>query len=473
MAIDAPWRAVYLDETTVTRDDGTRTAAPVGWWGQGIGEFLTAMGRRFDGEGVVLLAGVGARLLGLPEAGQLPRGGLKDHPAIEEAARAGWSCGAIGDWSTFTGPDRPTIRLGLVHMMDLSADEHGICLEFPMFREAPGSTLQALRLWHDLTGSAYYGTPGMAGMQIMRALAPSNGSHGAPTWKPSETASGKRLGWGPDGAVEDDYRPTQWGARVSDYEFVHWYDKNRSYISSAMVNECAPYMLKHTGRTEYSKRLAGWWQIELPHHGGKLAWNHPHLPHPAGYLADNPVIRWVTHPTMRLLTDLSTEGIFGGYRILDSWTGPARDSVLRPWAERERDAYAMLRPGGSRLTWDPPPEIVAVVRAALKDSGRQTLGYLDHASNWAYRPDWWYSTVALDRCNHWRAARKAVNDGYRVARIDVDNIAVASNERDPVKAVPGVWRPANAPEGSPVLDQSGLKLGYRKHKRSQRIRVKA
>lgn len=455
-------RAIYLTEHMMTTDRTLPIAAPDDWWAEGIGAFLTRVSTRFDGEGVVLLCHPGARLLGLPAEGTLPVGGI-DHPAVQDAQRAGWNVGGnrISDWTTFYASGRPSIRLGLVNMMDLATDRQGRPHRSPLFGPKPEEMVRACALWQRLTGSAWVGTPGMAGMQVMSDLAPRRDAGGkAPTWKPTTT----RGPVGPDGAFEDDYRVEQFRRPAAPYSYLHGYDANRMYIAAAMLLEACPWTLKHTGRTVWSPRLAGWWQVELS------PWAEKRLPNPAGYAPDEErqMVRWVTGPTMHLLHDLTEEGVYGGVRILDSWTGPARKGALRPWAERMRDAYQLFDQGTSRMVPldNFSPEDVERVRFAIKCAGRETLGLLDRASNWAYRPDWWYAVVALARANlfrkMWKASQATTGMPARwPCRIDVDNVYYPSDEPDATKAAPGAFS----------IDDTGLVLGSFKAKNSLRVKV--
>jgi len=221
-----------------------------------------------------------------------------------------------------------------------------------------------------------------------------------------------------------------------------------------MLTEVASEELTHTGKgTPWTPRTAGWWLVELS------PWNEPRMPHPAGYV-DGParqIVRPLTAPTMALLHQLTERGIYGGVRVLDSWTAPAKDGVLRPWATTMRDAYARAAavdtPAGHMVT------------RAIKMAGRETLGLLNHETNWAYRPDWWFSVVAMSRANGWRSAYEIGETTDRwPLKFDTDMMYFDSDERDPAKAAP-VWAGAGGRIRGIQLDPAGIRLGYYRAKK--------
>jgi hypothetical protein len=453
----------------------------MGWWGDGLGELLSRIAPRFGDEGSVIVDGRGAELLGLPldraevagEDGTARR--LADHPAVADAARAGWKCSGIGDWSTFTAPDRPTLHVGITPCLDYRTDARGLYVGFPLWGPlSPVDTIASMVLWHRVTGSAWVGNPGIAGTQILKALAPQR-KEGTrkipPTWKPrTRNALGVALAYGPDGpAKETDLLLRHWHHDQAG-QFVHGYDANRAYIAALMVLEVSPLALRHTGRVAFDRRLAGWWKIELPHQSGRLAWALPHMPHPAGYLLGDPVERWVTTPTLALLEQLTDEGVFGGVRILDSWLGAAKDTVTRPFAERLRDAYMMYGAGTKDAVPGADSRDVYRVRLALKLAGRQVPGLWDHAANWIHRPDWWHALVAMDRANRWRLMwREGKTSGRWPVAVDHDTMYYVSDEEDPMAAAPSElarmdrWNRLR-------LDPSGMTLGAYKPAKTFRNR---
>lgn len=249
----------------------------------------------------------------------------------------------------------------------------------------------------------------------------------------------------PEDAVEADYKPAQWRCDQDDLPYVHAYDLNRAYVGAAQACAVCPWGLKHTGRAPWDKTLAGWWRVELAHDRGTLAWGLP-LPHPAGYLPGDPAVRWVTAPTVELLTELTEAGIYGGFKILDSWTGPRRDYPLRTWAEPLSKLYgrAYTRAADDQAIGDTLMDMAKAV-------GRKTPGALASKTSWCYRPDWWYAIVAMNRCNLFRKLKTAwTADGRLPVRIDVDCAYYASTDPDAHAALPSGYK----------WDPTGVRLGH-------------
>ncbi len=457
------WRAFMLSEGYCIGPGGP-APAPADWWGGGVGELLNRLAPHYRDEGVLMLDEHAAQLLGLPHEGRLPDGGI-DHPAIEDAARAGWKVSRIRDWSTFTRPDGgPALHMGIGPLLDLRTDKRGVCTDFPLWGPIWWDTVAALDLWHELTGTAWHGNPGIAGTSIQKTTWPRGGGKTIPpTAKPNKRCKDGTL-YGPgDQAREDDLRMGHW-ARDPVEEWLHGFDWNRAYIAAAMLAELAPWSLKHTGRTAWNPRLAGWWLVELS------PWNDPLLPHPAGYLDEaRALVRWVTGPTMYLLDQLTKAGRYGGVNVLDSWTGPARDFCTRAMAERLRDAYA----GISTVTGRPvsvDPLDLARVRGAVKQAGREVMGLWNRETNWVHRPDWWYGIVALSRCNQWRAIdREYQRSGRTPITVDVDNMWYESPEQDITRAAPITFTEPDR-NGRTRWDPTGMQLGAVKPRKTRRRR---
>jgi hypothetical protein len=132
----------------------------------------------------------------------------------------------------------------------------------------------------------------------------------------------------------------------------------------------------------------------------------------------------VTTPTLRLLTDLREAGVYGGYRLLESWTAP-QSRLLRGWAELIRDCDRML-------TGRTDPCSTAVTDT-LKESYRRAIGLFGRERGSVYRPDWRAAIIAHTRA---RVVDQVIR-AYRTAQalplhVDVDAVTYPAAGPDPV-----------------------------------------
>lgn len=444
----------YAVTGSMTYVDGIGTPTPPDWSSKGLGAFLDRVAARSDTQAVVLLDGRSARMVGLPATpDEIP----DTSAAAEDARAAGWKVNRLDSWTTFYGKNRPTLRVGIMSMMDPA--------EFGLASPKLADTTALLAEWHKRTGAAYNGGPGASGCSILSDVYPRAGKGIKPAWKPMRKfgTGDREVAAGPVDAEEDDYhveRPGDWRApRGPAWKWAHGYDFNRAYVSACMSVRLCPYELKRTGRRcEWSAERAGWWEVDLP------SWPLRHVPDPAGYdpTGKARAVRWVTGPTMSLLHELQEQGVYGEIRILDSWTGPAKE-LLKPWAVRMRDAWdgcprprcAEIKDAGGR------DEDLCQVCQVVKASGRATLGMIGSETNWIYRPDWWHGVKAQFRVNLWRKIWRIGGGpngpGPWPLWIDVDNVWYGSDIADPRVACPG---------GIKI----GPGLGMAKPKRSKRNR---
>lgn len=448
-AIVTSERRAYVVTPTMTYVDGVALPTPADYARDGLGEFLSRIAGRLGREGCVILNGNAARDLGMPSARDELAEDMREHPAAVAARAAGWKVSTIGDWSTFHR-EGAAIHVGVTTLLDPEA--------FPFYGERLADLAHHLYLWHERTGSAYHGTPGAAGLSILSNAYPRKGKGIHPAWKPlRDTAAGK-VATGPVGAAEDDYHVDHWRAPRAGTLWAHGYDLNRAYVAAAIAVKVCPWELRRTGRTcEWAPDLAGWWQVELS------PWTLRHLPDPAGYDPagrQDKRVRWVTGPTMGLLAQLAEEGVYAGARVLDSWTGPARE-LLKPWGTALRQAWDACEDCAEAKNRFVKDDELCSVCQAVKMAGRQSLGLFDRATNWIYRPDWHHAVIAMARANLWRKLWKVgggVNgNGPWPLWVDVDNIWYGSDIEDPREA---------CPEGLTI----GVKLGQVKPKASRRSR---
>jgi hypothetical protein len=430
--VDIPSRhthAIMIGEYTLVTDDGGKSGSYHHLrLADGLAPVLDrlATGFRGAGEGVVLLRGPAQRALGLPDGRN--RDALEDDDQqaetlerIADSCRAaGWRVSKIRPWTTFHGPNRPPIHIGMLTYL-CDPGEYPFATNAVSFLDRP----YLHRAWRDLTGSAFRGTPGVAGTAILRDLAALQRQQ--PTWQPSEPG---RIG------MELAYQLEHWRSPESDHGrlFEHGYDLNYMYLGAWVTAEVSAFGLRRTGAIPFDRKRAGWWLVDI------APWNDPWLPDPAGYTGeDTSGARWVTTPTLALLEDLTAQGTHGGFEIHDSWTGPASRAVLQRSGEKIRDALYMLDSIDVE-DLDVPVHIrtaCPVLIGALKEAYRQAHGLMNREGGRCYRPDWYSAIVAQARSNLFRKLWTAYyQHGHRPLRVDVDNVWYASDSPDPVSCAP-------------------------------------
>jgi hypothetical protein len=418
-------RAVYVSPAFTILDGPAGASCvrvtPADTWSAGLGAFLNRVARLFDGaEGVVVLGGGAVVDLKLPSGP-----GREVMEGFDDARAAGWMSGKPQPWTVFYGDNRPTLIVGLASWPDFARCD--------IVSPHPVDTVFRLKLWHELTGYAWRGSPGIAGMHILRETLPRYPMKGARV-RPSMT-----MVEGPDDgadAYEADWTADDW-SRPLEHRYAHGYDATRMYLAAAQGCEAlAPWRLHRTGRRTFDPKLAGWWKVELG------PWNDELLPAPSG--PGGPV-RWVTTPTLALLDELQhAGGPFQAFEILDSWTAPGR-RLLRPWADRIETAYRSARQVGTEVDdlWGVDQDGRAVQKAA-KAVYRETIGLLKPSTGPGgpvYRSDWHYALIAYARSVLWRKAwAVGTREGLWPIEWDVDHLWYGSDSPDPATA-----RPAGLP----------------------------
>lgn len=273
----------------------------------------------------------------------------------------------------------------------------------PLIADTAPDTTASMALWHELTGTPWYGSGQLAGDDMLE--------HALRDFeKATAIRDGKRipvvrkLKDGPEGAEEMEYLKSTYD-HVGDVESsdLIGYDAKRMYLAAQDNAMVCPWNLKRTDSRPFDKRLAGWWLIDVP------TWDRTDIPHPAGY---GEAQRWVTTPTLELLYQLAREGMFSPPAVLDSWTGIAKP-LLKPWATKLNQAWL----AGQDADDEHDGQRVAL---GAKAAFRGTNGMLNRQTAIHYRPDWHYTVIALARVNLWRKMRKAVAAGRPVLRVDTD-----------------------------------------------------
>jgi hypothetical protein len=400
----------------------------------GLGALVDRVATRFDGEGVVIVDRSAADLLTIPPADELTgQSGVRDYPALDRARDLGWTVHGLGRWATFYGKGRPSVYLGVADAIDPAWSA--------LWAPWPPDTIHALRVWHELTGSAYHHSPGAAGVAVLMAAG----------------ARGHRVAWkaeaGPDrdGAAELRWEPTQWSAPPPPGTSLYGYDKTAAGLAAITTTLVARRPLEHHPRLiHFDRKLAGWWRIEIP------AWNLGHqMPHPAGYYVRGQVpgrdelVRWVTSPTLDLLWGLADQGLCDRPRIIDAWTAPATD-LMRDWGRvlsRTRRHARLLASAGDMDA--------AAVAEGIGEAASQATGMIGSpTSARVYRRDWHHALGAMQRCNVWRAGwAVGCATGSWPVRVDGDKLVLpladppAGLRYDQSGSTVGAWRLEHTEKG--------------------------
>jgi hypothetical protein len=409
--VTTPRRALLVSDQYTFLDSGQVVPTPADSFTAGLPGLLARVAATFDREGALLLDGRGAAKVGLPTSPEAYAEPIQEHPALAGVLAAGWKSGRetqpeLRPWTTFHRDGAAAVHVGILPAIDP--------VRSPVVRPWPQDTVAACALWHHLTGSAYHGTPGVAGTAILRANAAGGEKDGkpqAPRWQVHEGQ--------PEGSlIEADYKPEQWkGLRPKGHRHAFGLDCYRMYLGGMLACPLTPYRLRQTGKMRaYEPDRAGWFLADI------AKWGDRRMPDPAGYSkTDGP--RWVTGPTLGLLDQLIEEGVHGGYEILDSWTGPVISAAggrpLRPVAEILRDAAV------SPLLTGPEDGTTYRygVELALKQAYREMWGLLDSPTALVQRRDWHFGGLAMSRANLFRRLWKIGHTEDRWPLwIDVDEV---------------------------------------------------
>lgn len=293
----------------------------------------------------------------------------------------------------------------------------------PLIADTAQATAWNFHQWTQLTGVPWVGTPGMTGNQLLVDThpKPKPGTR-APRWH-------TKTEW-THGDIETPYSHAQW-AREPVAPHVHSYDANMAYLSALLVLELPADDLVHHHAPAFDPKEGGIWRVQLER------WHlEDELPDPAGYAPALPDgSRWVTTQTLALVHWLTETGDHMGYKVLESWTAPAR-RITRQLAEQLRDI----------ITAD---TTTPTLQTAARRVYKETYGMWRRRGR-VHRPDWHYATIAMARANLWRKMWRAYSGAMMAPLyIETDDVFYDTDQPD--------WALA-APTGF-TLDATGRKLG--------------
>lgn len=369
--------AAVLDGTVAYLDTGAHAVVPPGVIDDPV-ELLRGFRGMFSGqpEATVVLE----KPWGPDAAAQLDQAGWK-FTNLHHLEEGGWTRLQLG---------AAVLHVGLADAIAVADPKRQ-----PLY-DGGRPELFAARLgrYHRATGTAWCGTAGMAGCNAVRSLYTDGGAGKQPRWfSERPTASSAARLRGVDALL--------WRAPAAawreDWKFIHTFDTRAAYVAAANTAELAWPALAHTGPILFDAAMPGYWlvsQIHIPDTRVPL--------YTRAWARDGAV--WLTTPTMQLLSDLGHHP-----DIYDSWTAPRGVRILKPWAEKLRDALDHAE----REAKDP------VQRAALKRTWSETVGLFGRAGGRIWRPDWRDMLIDRARANLTRKIRSITAGGAPFQAVEV------------------------------------------------------
>lgn len=232
---------------------------------------------------------------------------------LDPLRAVGWKCSetAYPTMSAWGHPTLPDVHFGPLHWIQERAKDYPLIDTTAHISHSLGLMSQ----WHQQTGCAYHGSPGMLATAILRHEAQRHaGTKREPTWHAKH----------PDVpyACERPYGFRHWTApgvtSLTDLP-LEMLDVNTAYCSTYLSVKVPRWSLQHRPATPFDPTRAGYWLLEdMP------VWNLDWMPHPAGYGRSN----WVTTPTMELFAQLAKLGLLAFPRVKESWTSHGYRELL-------------------------------------------------------------------------------------------------------------------------------------------------
>ena len=204
----------------------------------------------------------------------------------------------------------------------------------------------------------------------------------------------------------------RWYGEVEPGQTVAKLDKGAAYLSAAntalpvgpLVHDDDPWTAAHG-----PDRRAGYHLVNVPD-----------FEYPCGgpfHTREEPGPVWITTPTLK---QLISRADWPRIEILDSWTAPATEVLLRPWIETLRDTRARALATDDRVLYQFTKYCYSLVIATMGDS----------AANWELRrADWMHVIRAQAYANLWRKATQAARAGVNVVYVgNTDELHVVDDD---------------------------------------------
>ncbi len=368
-------------------------------------------------EMTVIIAGDMLAPLGFPR--NPPADGAPRNKALETARAHHWEVADVGKWMSFRRPGtsgrKRAIHIGVAPWLSAR--------NCKLWHKDEGIMISLLSAVQELTGVAYRQSAGVLGSAMLQNHYPG----AQPMWHPSWVGVPPAL----DHVTERAY--TDWVSPLPHHgRYAHSYDGHRAYLAAAIGSEASFGPLHHTHRRVFDRKIAGYWQVQVP------VWNVDYLPHPMGPDRVHGQTVWTTTVTMGLLADLADRGVLEMPHVLDSFTAPEASKGQRPTTRRIlREWATTLDRAADRARYDHPiPEHGAQLEDCLKSGYKEGIGMWVNETGRIHRPDISHDCLGRSRCNGFRKMWTAAEKGFFPARIHVDEFTYVTDQEDPYAAVP-------------------------------------
>lgn len=246
---------------------------------------------------------------------------------------------------------------------------------------------EGLKRWHALTGAEYRTSPAVAAVASIREITKRHKR--PPRWILQNKATAEW--WQPPGQIHDlNYNMAE------PWRQLYFYDRRAAYLASAAAVQLPYGELRPTGY-DYDPRC-GYYNVRINNMSGWLGVPVAEMLGPP----DHNGAVWVCQDTLAVLRD-------NGWNceVIDSWSTDQSGRILRPWAEKWRDAMESMSP---------------LARPALKAGYAQALGGLFAVPRGTvYRPDFRHMIMDNNRAHMLRVALSVYkHNGIWPSRVTVD-----------------------------------------------------
>ena len=209
------------------------------------------------------------------------------------------------------------------------------------------------------------------------------------------------------------------------HEFVHGFDRGASYLAAVGSLSFGIGAAEHRTAPEFDKKLPGYWLITAPERNEWLAPN-PLIPNPGNALPGEQL--WVTTPRLRYAVELGYEP-----EIHEAWVWTQHKRFFEPWANRVRDARALL---------DTNDTDDKAARDVIKELYVRSFGIMDSTTfktgKKHFAPERFHMIQDQASMNILRLINRIGNESGRwPLAIDKDLILYSSDVEDPATAWPG------------------------------------